>query len=339
MTGAAAARLGLRQRGVLRDGAYADIVVFDPATVRSNATYDDPRRFPDGIEHVIVNGTSSSPAATTPARRRVAGSTSAATEGRGPREAPSFAGLTSYLVLTKLRAMTPTTRLSADERRDEIVAAAMAEFSRTGYYGTSTDAIAKRAGVSQPYLFQLFGTKKDLFIAAVRHGFGRTRIAFEATGRRARAEDPSTEHVLKAIGLTYCDLLRDRQLLLCQLQAYAACSDPEIREAVGDEFIKIHRAVGELVRRERPGTRRVVRDGHAHEHGRRDRPGDGRGGRLHLRVAREDRRCPMTPARPGHQHSRPQQPTPNRPPTSATHRPPSRCGRPPFSLDYLVTTN
>jgi N-acyl-D-amino-acid deacylase len=57
MTGAAAARLGLRQRGLLRDGMLADIVVFDPATVRSNATYDDPRRFPDGIDHVIVNGT------------------------------------------------------------------------------------------------------------------------------------------------------------------------------------------------------------------------------------------------------------------------------------------
>ena len=57
MTGAAAARLGLRQRGLLRDGMLADIVVFDPATVRSNATYDEPRRFPDGIEHVMVNGT------------------------------------------------------------------------------------------------------------------------------------------------------------------------------------------------------------------------------------------------------------------------------------------
>lgn len=143
--------------------------------------------------------------------------------------------------------MTPTTsRLSADERRDEIVAAAMTEFARTGYYGTSTDAIAKRAGVSQPYLFQLYGTKKDLFIAAVRHGFGRTRTAFEASGRRAKAEDPSTEHVLLVIGLTYCDLLRDRELLLCQLQAYAACSDPEIREVVGDEFIGIHQAVREL---------------------------------------------------------------------------------------------
>jgi len=57
MTGAAAARLGFRDRGTLRDGAAADLVVFDPARVRSNATYDEPRSFPDGIDHVVVNGT------------------------------------------------------------------------------------------------------------------------------------------------------------------------------------------------------------------------------------------------------------------------------------------
>jgi N-acyl-D-amino-acid deacylase len=56
MTGAVAARLGLRQRGTIRDGNLADLVVFDPATIRSNATYDEPRRFPTGIDHVIVNG-------------------------------------------------------------------------------------------------------------------------------------------------------------------------------------------------------------------------------------------------------------------------------------------
>jgi N-acyl-D-amino-acid deacylase len=56
MTGAPAARLGLSDRGRLRDGFAADLVVFDPARVRSNATYDEPRRFPDGIEYVAVNG-------------------------------------------------------------------------------------------------------------------------------------------------------------------------------------------------------------------------------------------------------------------------------------------
>ena len=56
MTSAPAARLGLVDRGLLRDGLKADIVVFDPVTVRSLATYDDPRRFPLGIPHVVVNG-------------------------------------------------------------------------------------------------------------------------------------------------------------------------------------------------------------------------------------------------------------------------------------------
>jgi N-acyl-D-amino-acid deacylase len=56
MTSAPAARLGLPDRGLLQDGYAADIVVFDPRTVRTNATYDEPRRFPTGIEHVLVNG-------------------------------------------------------------------------------------------------------------------------------------------------------------------------------------------------------------------------------------------------------------------------------------------
>ena len=57
MTSAPAARLGLADRGRLADGYLADMVVFDPATVASNATYDEPRRFPTGIDYVLVNGT------------------------------------------------------------------------------------------------------------------------------------------------------------------------------------------------------------------------------------------------------------------------------------------
>lgn len=56
MTSAPAARLGLGDRGRLADGYMADVVVFDPRTVAANATYDEPRRYPTGIEHVIVNG-------------------------------------------------------------------------------------------------------------------------------------------------------------------------------------------------------------------------------------------------------------------------------------------
>ncbi|MBA2487970.1 MAG: D-aminoacylase [Chloroflexi bacterium] len=56
MTAAPAARLGLRQRGLLRDGMVADVVLFDPSTVRATATYEEPRQFPEGIPYVLVNG-------------------------------------------------------------------------------------------------------------------------------------------------------------------------------------------------------------------------------------------------------------------------------------------
>jgi N-acyl-D-amino-acid deacylase len=56
MTGASASRLGLADRGVIADGLKADLVVFDPARVRALATYDDPRRYPEGIPYVLVNG-------------------------------------------------------------------------------------------------------------------------------------------------------------------------------------------------------------------------------------------------------------------------------------------
>ena len=59
------------------------------------------------------------------------------------------------------------TRSTAQERRAELLAAALSEFAIGGLHGTSTEAIAKRAGISHAYLFRLFGTKKQLFIAIV----------------------------------------------------------------------------------------------------------------------------------------------------------------------------
>lgn len=120
------------------------------------------------------------------------------------------------------------TRMSAEERRDQVVRAAVAEFSVRGLEGTSTSDIAKRVGVSQPYLFRLFPTKRDLFIAAVQYGASQVRDVFTKA-----AEGKYGHAALAAMGEAYQDLLlADREVLNMQLQQFAACHDPEIQAAV-----------------------------------------------------------------------------------------------------------
>ncbi len=143
--------------------------------------------------------------------------------------------------------MTPATRLTAEERRDEIVAAAAIEFATTGYAGTSTEAIARRAGVSQPYLFQLFGTKKDLFVAAARDCFGRTRRTFEESGKAATRAGMTPNQALEEMGHAYVRLLlADRGVLQLQLQAYAACGDSDIQAVVHDEYALMWQTVSRV---------------------------------------------------------------------------------------------
>jgi AcrR family transcriptional regulator len=136
-----------------------------------------------------------------------------------------------------------TTRSTKEERRREIIEAATHEFAIGGLYGTPVTAIAKRVGVSQPYLFQLFGTKKELFIAAVRRSFERTVATFRTAAAEA-GTDAGTDDVLMAMGAAYANLLeQDRTLLLMQLQAHAACEDLEVRAAVREEFLRLVRFV------------------------------------------------------------------------------------------------
>jgi AcrR family transcriptional regulator len=119
----------------------------------------------------------------------------------------------------------------------------MKEFALGGYAGTSTQAIANRVGVSQPYLFQLYRTKRDLFVAVVRECFARTRRAFEAAARAVREATDEPNQILHAMGMRYVDMLRDREMLRLQLHAYAACEDPEIRAAVRQEWSALYEAV------------------------------------------------------------------------------------------------
>jgi AcrR family transcriptional regulator len=130
-------------------------------------------------------------------------------------------------------------RMTAGERREEILEAAVAEFAVHGLYGTSTEAIAHRAGVSQPYLFRLFGTKKDLFIAAVHRGFDRVQRVFEEAASAAKGSAP--EAVLGAMGASYVRLLSQRDELLLQLHSYAACADPEVQSVVHERWEGLNR--------------------------------------------------------------------------------------------------
>ena len=82
-----------------------------------------------------------------------------------------------------------TTRLTATERKDDLLDAAMIEFAEHGFEGTSTEDIARRAGISQPYLFRLFGTKKELFLATVTRCFRRTLEAFQDAAEGLRGEE------------------------------------------------------------------------------------------------------------------------------------------------------
>jgi AcrR family transcriptional regulator len=128
-----------------------------------------------------------------------------------------------------------TTRQTADERRETVLEAARAEFAVTGYHGTSTDAIAARAGISQPYLFRLFDTKKKLFLACIERGF---QVTLETMSEAA--DGLHGEQALEAMGRAYMELLADRKMLLAQMQSYAACDDPEVREAVRRGFRRLY---------------------------------------------------------------------------------------------------
>src|SRR6516165_2545266 len=132
-------------------------------------------------------------------------------------------------------------RMPATERRELVLDAAVAEFAVHGLAGTSTEDVARRAGISQPYLFRLFPTKKALFLALVDRCFRQVAATFEAA-----AADRVGEDALEAMGDAYHELLQDRTLLLLQLQAYAACDDPEIRAATRTGFKQLWALVERL---------------------------------------------------------------------------------------------
>lgn len=136
--------------------------------------------------------------------------------------------------------MAPRTRsrLSAAERTEQLVCAAVTAFSDSGYAGTSTDDIARLAGVSQPYVIRLFGTKQQLFLAAVQSVCERIEQIF----REAAAESPE----LRSLGHNYERLLSEPELLLVLLHGFSASGDRAIGDCVRERFGAIYTLVREL---------------------------------------------------------------------------------------------
>ena len=139
----------------------------------------------------------------------------------------------------------PTTRTlsTAEERRETILQAAERVFAARGLHGTPTMEIATAAEISQAYLFRLFPTKSELFIALAQRCNERIYRAFADAAARAKA---AGEEVLPAMGHAYMELLADRNLLLVQLHAHAASDDREIRDEMRRGFARLV----ELVERE-----------------------------------------------------------------------------------------
>ncbi|MFJ7076181.1 TetR/AcrR family transcriptional regulator [Streptomyces sp. NPDC098781] len=132
-------------------------------------------------------------------------------------------------------------RMSAEERRESVIRAATTEFARGGYYGTSTEAIAKRVGVSQPYLFRLFPGKKAIFLAAAERCVEDTiRMFAEAS------EGLEGDEARYAMGDVYRKVVSEQpERLMMQMQMYLAVAsaeqegDHEFGEAVRSGWMRL----------------------------------------------------------------------------------------------------
>lgn len=130
--------------------------------------------------------------------------------------------------------------MSGSDRREQVLRIAAEEFADGGLHGTSTELIARRAEITQAYIFRMFGTKKALFLEVTVAAFDRlTEAMREATGA-ATGRD-----ALALMGARYNEMLSDRTSLLLQLQGFAACGDPEVRDAVRDSFGRMWQVVAD----------------------------------------------------------------------------------------------
>jgi TetR/AcrR family transcriptional regulator len=129
-------------------------------------------------------------------------------------------------------------RMKSEARRELILAAAAGVFGERGYVGATTDAVAKAAGVSQPYVVRMFGTKSALFQAVLERSLDRLVDEFRT---EIAQHEPADDDLPMCIGRRYVELLADRGLLLSLMQAFMLGADPEIGPVARAGFLRVYR--------------------------------------------------------------------------------------------------
>jgi AcrR family transcriptional regulator len=148
-------------------------------------------------------------------------------------------------------------RPTAEERRDQVLEAGIHEFAVWGFHAAKTADIAKRAGISQPYVYALFEDKKALFLACLERVREQIRDAFLA----AWQPGDSLQESLANMGRNYRGVLANPDAPRCQLQGHAASADPEIREFMRRGYMEMFDLVAELTGADRPTVARFMATG------------------------------------------------------------------------------
>lgn len=127
--------------------------------------------------------------------------------------------------------------MRAGDRRELILEAATGVFGDYGYVGTTTSQVAKAAGVSQPYVVRMFGTKEKLFLEVLERALAQLLSTFRA----ALADTESDVPLGRRLGLAYVDLTGNRGLLLSLMHGFVLGRDPEIGRAARCGFMDVYR--------------------------------------------------------------------------------------------------
>lgn len=153
----------------------------------------------------------------------------------------------------------PTRRLSSDERRAQIILAALTVFGARGYEGATTDQIARAAGVSQPYVVRLFGTKEKLFLATLEFSLERLLAVFREA--LAASDEGGERPVGKRVGEAYVDLIEIEGLHQTLAHAYLLGGNPVIGAAARQGFARVWRFFRDEMRIEADEARVFLAEG------------------------------------------------------------------------------